>query len=129
MISDYFLKQHNVTDEQKELLSSLGVLEDDTIMVTLLKFAERSDAQNPYYKFVEVLKQVEKRNKVLISDLETLDEYYKMNLVDELLSNHELSEYYTGGAFRKKNLLAKHLNSEYSTFDYNRFHNYLSGLF
>lgn len=129
MINDYFLKQHNVTDEHKEMLQSLGILEDDTILVTLLKFAEKSDEQNPYYKFVEILKRVEARNKVLIEDLETLDEYYKENLVKELLTNHEISEYYTGGAFREKSQLAKHLNGEYSTFDYERFHNYLSGLY
>ena len=129
MVNDYFLKQHNVTEEQKEMLSSLGILEDDTIMVTLLKFAERSDADNPFYKFVEILNCVEKRNKVLIEDLDSLDEYYKENLVNELLTNHEISEYYTGGAFREKSKLAEHLKSEYSKFDYERFHNYLSGLY
>ena len=129
MINDYFLKQHNVTEEQKEMLISLGILEDQTILVTLLKLAEKIEAQNPYYKFVEVLKRVEERDKVLIDDLETLDEYYKIGLVEELLNNHELSEYYTGGAFRKKNQLAKHLNSKYSTFNYERFHNFLSGLY
>ena len=129
MVNDYFLKQHNVTEEQKEMLSSLGILDDDTIMVTLLKLAERSDADNPFYKFVEILRRVEKRNKVLIEDLDSLDEYYKENLVKELLTNHEISEYYTGGAFREKSQLAKYLNSEYSTFDYEHFHKYLSGLY
>lgn len=129
MVNDYFLKQHNVTDEQREMLSSLGILDDDTILVTLLKLAEKTDAPNPYYKFVEVLRQVEKRDKVLISDLESLDEYYDENLVKELLTNHEISEYYTGGAFREKSQLAKYLNSEYSTFDYESFHKYLSGLY
>ena len=125
----YYLTKYGITEEDWNEMAIRGYLDDYPVLITLLEFAKNCKLQNPYYKFFEVLRNVEIRDKVLISDLETLDEYYNMNLVEKLLKNHCYCEYYTGCAPSKKEYLAGFLKSEYSTFDYDKFHRYLSSMY
>lgn len=127
MISDELLKRHNVSEEKKLYLSS-WILQDYSLLKTLLTYAGNCETQNPYYKFIEICERVQSCDRVYIHDLETLDEYYKMGLVKKLLNDYELCEYYTGGAFKEKRRLANHLKREFNRFDYNAFHSFLAGL-
>ena len=126
---EQYSKRFRYARDKWNLLESSGILDDDAILETLFHFATKCNLENPFYKFIEVLHQVEDRDKVLIEDLETLDEYYKMGLITRLLTHAGISEYYTGAAFRDKKLLARHLKGKYSRFDYIKFHNFLSGLY
>ena len=128
MNCDSLLKQFNVCEEKRSYLRSMKIAEDFSLLKTLLTFADNCETQNPYYKFEEVLDRVEACDQVYIHDLETLDEYYKMNLVDRLLSDPMLSEYYTGGAFTQKRRLASYLKGQFSKFDYYNFRRFLSAL-
>lgn len=121
--------KYQISDSNWKGLIPTGIIDDDPILDTLFHFATRCKLDNPFYKFIEVLQQVEERDKVLIQDLETLDEYYKTGLVKRLLTHAGISEYYTGAAFREKKLLARHLKGEFSKFDYIGFHNFLSSLY
>ena len=125
----YYLTKYGITEEDWNEMAIRGYLDDYPVLKTLLEFAKKSKLQNPYYKFFEVLKNVEVRDKVLISDIETLDQYYNMNLVNKLLKNHSYCEYYTGCAPSIKKYLADHLNSKYSKFNYDMFHRFLSSMY
>lgn len=128
MIRDSLLKAYNVPEENMIYLRSSWILEDLPLLETLLKYAGNCETQNPYYKYIEIVERVKACDKVYIQDLETLDDYYKMNLVKKFLSDPVLSENYTGGAFKQKRQLASYLKGRYSRFDYVAFHNFLSAL-
>ena len=125
----YYLTKYGISEDDWNEMAIRGYLDDYPVLITLLEFAKHCKLQNPYYKFFEVLRNVEIRDKVLISDLETLDKYYHMGLINKLLNNHSYCEYYTGAAPTEKSYLAKFLKSEFSKFDYDKFHRYLSSMY
>ena len=124
-----YKQRFHVSDDNWKGLESSKVLDDDAILETLFHYSSNCRLENPFYKFIEILHQVEKRDKVFIEDLESLDKYYNMGLVNKLLTKPGISEYYIGGAFREKEMLARYLKGNYSRFDYIGFHNFLSGLY
>ena len=127
--NNYYLTKYGITEENWNAMGKSGYLDDTTLLTTLLEFAKNSKLQDPYYKFFDVLRDVEANDKVLISHLETLDKYYHMGLINKLLYDHTYCEYYTGAAPQKKSDLAKFLKSEFSRFDYVMFHKYLSSMY
>lgn len=125
----YYLHEYGITEEKWDFMAGMGYLNDMGLIKTLLEFAKNSKLHNPYYKFFDVLREVKARDKVLISDLETLDKYYQMGLINKLLNNHSYCEYYTGAAPTEKSYLAKFLKSKFSIFDYNSFYEFLSNMY
>lgn len=125
----YYLRDYGITKEQWEYMAARGYLDDYGVLETMLHFAQKCKLDDPYYKFFEVMRSVEERDRVLISDLETLDKYYHMGLINKLLTNHSYCEYYTGCAPKEKSYFAGYLKSEFSKFNYDMFHKYLSSMY
>ena len=79
------------------------------------------------HKFFEVLDWVQMNNYVHISDLETLDEYYKMHIIEYLLSPK--GEMFTGIKATTQEDLANGIGEKNKQFDYSAFRKLISNLY
>ena len=118
-----YIEMYNLTEEQWEYLSHAEIIEeiieDKALMDSILQFSKNAITKNPFYKFFEIIHWVKDNDYVDITDLDTLDKYYKMHIVDYLLSPK--GEYYTGVKAKDHDDLAKRIGVKNKNFTYDFF--------
>lgn len=100
---------------------------DYALMEAIVLFSKNAKTQNPYIKFFEVLDWVQMNNYVHITDLETLDEYYNLHIIEYLLSPK--GEMFTGIKASTQEELAKGIGKKNKQFDYSAFRKLISNMF
>lgn len=83
-------------DDYGLILSLLGddkdVLSNGYLMsaiVNISRLYKLGEAGNPYYKFIELLRDAWKNNYITFWSLETIEEYYNVGVIDCLIKNSE----------------------------------------
>lgn len=131
MTNEQYKEWFGLNDEQWQYLNHCrGFVErkgDYALMEAIVLFSKNAETQNPYYKFFEVLDWVQMNNYVHISDLETLDEYYKMHIIEYLLSPK--GEMFTGIKATTQEDLANGIGEKNKQFDYSAFRKLISNLY
>lgn len=93
--------------------------DDYSLIEAIVTFGKNAETQNPYYKFFEVLLWVKDNDYVHYTDVLTLDRYYKMHMMDYLLSPK--GEYYTGLKASSSEELAEKIGIENKDFNFDYF--------
>lgn len=131
MTTEQYKEWFGVTDEQWSYLNqchSFAEHKDDyALLEAIVLYSKNSETQNPFYKFFEVLDWVHKNNYVHITDLETLDKYYKMNIIEYLLSPK--GEMFTGIKASTDEELAKGIGDKNKQFDYSAFRKLIANMY
>ena len=64
-----------------------GIYKDDIVLLNaVIRHSRNARTQNPYYKFFDVFDWVRMEGLLNYNHLETIDEYYKINIIDQLIS-------------------------------------------
>ena len=131
MTTEQYKEWFKLTDEQWDYLNQCqGFAErkrDYALMEAIVLYSKNAETQNPYYKFFEVLDWVQKNNYVHITDLETLDKYYKMHIIEYLLSPK--GEMFTGIKASDDEELAKGIGVKNKQFDYSAFRKLIANMY
>ena len=96
MTPEEYQKALGITSEQYHYLSMRmkGIYKDDLVLLNaVIRHSKFAKTQNPYYKFFDVFDWVIMDGKLSYSYLETIDDYYHIDIIGQLIKG-KAKEYF-----------------------------------
>lgn len=130
MTDDEYKKWLKLTDEQWGYLKVCNGFErrreDTPLIAAIVRFCKYAKTQNPYYKFFDILNDIELRDYVLYRDLMKLETTFKKPIFAYILNGK--AENYIGSWPRNMEYLRKCIGKHNKTFNYDMFCKFIISL-